>query len=224
MFFKQLANLAGAMLFSNVLVGLAFGAEICGSLNNAYGPFDYRSDKDKLPIVEGAHFTLEVETLKAGKSGSLGGDIDYTLRAFPNHPRALLAMVRLGDKLKVERVPGAHYTVACFLDRAVRFRPDDATVRMIFGTYLAKRKKNELALEHLEVAEKNAIDNANVHYNLGLVYFDLGKYDQALRHAHAAYKLGFDLPGLRTKLEKAGKWKEPEPVQSDPETGTTTTK
>jgi tetratricopeptide (TPR) repeat protein len=214
---KSTGKVALAVLCSFAFMHHASGAELCGELGNAYGPYDYWSDKDKLGIVERAHFTPEVESLKAGKSSTLGGDIAYTLRAFPNHPRALLAMVRLGERLKVDRPPGSQYTVACFLDRAVRFRPDDAMARMIYGTYLAKRKKNELALEHLEIAEKNATDNANVHYNLGLVYSDLGKYDQALSHAHAAYRLGFNLPGLRDKLVRAGKWKDPEPEVVKPE-------
>lgn len=220
MMFRSARNVAFAVLCSLFFLNQAFGDESCGSLRNAYGPYDYWSDKDKLPIVEGAHFTPEVETLKAGKSSTLGGDIDYTLRAFPNHPRALLAMVRLGERLKSDRPGGAHYSVACFLDRAIRFRPDDAMARMIFGTYLAKRKKNELALQHLEIAEKNASDNANVHYNLGLVYFDLGKYDKSLSHAHKAYRLGFELPGLRAKLEKAGKWQDAVASQPEPEAET----
>src|SRR4051794_26054278 len=67
----------------------------CGSLANAYGPFDYRStDKTALNMVEGPHFPPKVEALISGNSGPIGAELGYTLRAFPNHHRALLAVMR----------------------------------------------------------------------------------------------------------------------------------
>ena len=45
---------------------------------------------------------------------------------------------------------------------------------------------------------------------MGLLYTDLKRYDDALRHAHRAYALGFPLPGLQRKLARAGKWRDPE--------------
>jgi tetratricopeptide (TPR) repeat protein len=181
----------------------------CGSLQNAYGPFDYRSDKDKLPIVEGAHFTTEVASLVRGNTAERpGGDIDYTLRAFPNHPGALMSMVRLGEKEKTAKPHLSRYTVECWLYRAVRFRNDDATVKMIYASFLAKRGSNAEALKQLNEAVQLGEDSANLHYNIGLIYFNLGKYDEALNHAHIAYQAGFPLPGLRDKLKRAGKWRE----------------
>jgi tetratricopeptide (TPR) repeat protein len=180
----------------------------CGPLQNGYGPFDYRSDKDKLPIVEGAHFTSEVANLVRGNTGALGGDIDYTLRAFPNHSGALMSMVRLGDKEKTVKPSGSRYTVECWLYRAVRFRDDDATVKMIYANYLAKKGRNAEALKQLNEAVQRGEDSANLQYNIGLVYFNLGKFDEALNYAHSAYQAGFPLPGLRDKLKKAGKWRE----------------
>ncbi len=212
-----MTNMKAARLFLGLalwamVIGFANAYEECGSLQNAYGPFDYWSDKDKLGIVEGAHFTPDVENLVKGQSGDLGRDIDYTLRAFPNHPRALFTVVRFGEKSKKERPRGVRYTVRCYLERAIRFRPNDATARMIYGIYLVNHKKNTEALAQLEVAKEHAGDNANLHYNLGLLYFDLGKYDKALKHAHVAYRMGFNLPGLRGKLEKEGKWQDLPPT------------
>jgi tetratricopeptide (TPR) repeat protein len=181
----------------------------CGPLQNAYGPFDYRSDKDKLPIVEGAHFTPEVASLIRGKTGPIGGDLDYTLRAFPNHPEALMAMVRLGEKEKTTKPTGTRYTVECWLHRAVRFRDNDASAKMIYAIYLAKKGHSIEALKQLNGAAELNPDSANLQYNIGLVYFDLGKFDESLKYAHLAYQAGFPLPGLRDKLKRAGKWKEP---------------
>ncbi len=47
--------------------------------------------------------------------------------------------------------------------------------------------------------------SAEINYNLGLVYLELGQLDDAVRHAELAYEQGFPLPGLRAKLEKLGR-------------------
>ena len=65
------------------------------------------------------------------------------------------------------------------------------------------------AVAQLEEAEKLIGENANIHYNMGLAYFDLGKFEASLRHAHRAYALGFPLEGLRNRLKRAGKWQAP---------------
>ena len=181
---------------------------ICGSLRNAYGPFDYRSDKKELDLVEAYHFTPEVANLVSGANGYLGGDLDYTLRAFPNHPGALMAMVRFAEREKTDKPSHAHYTVECYLYRALRFRPDDGMVRMIYATYLAKKGRNTEALKQLNDAVALGESSANLYYNIGLVYFGLKDYDNALTNAQKAYQMGFPLPGLREKLRKIGKWQE----------------
>lgn len=193
--------------------------ETCGSLRNGYGPFDYRTEKPKLEIVEGAHFLPFVENLQRGNTSTTpGGDIDYTLRASPNHHRALLAMMNLAKKEKTEKPRGSRYSISCWLDRAERFAPDDGMVKMLYGVYLLRRGETEQGAKKLEEALTLAGDNANVYYNLGLAYFDLKDYDKALASAHKAYQLGFQLPGLRQKLEKIGKWKDlPSPAVSQPE-------
>ncbi len=181
----------------------------CGPLQNAYGPYDYRTaGAYEKQLVEGAHFTRNVETLQRGNSGPLGAEIDYTLRAFPNHPRALMAMMKLGERDKTERPRGARYSVACYFERAVRFQPDDPTARLLRGIYLVEKKQRAAALPDLEFAREHAGDDANVHYNLGLTYFDLQEYDKALDHAKKAYALGFPLQGLKNKLKGAKKWQD----------------
>ena len=157
--------------------------------------------------MEDYHFTPPVEELKHGKSGlTIGGDIDYTLRAIPNHYRALVAMMNLGFKGKKDPPPGAGFPVECYFDRAIRFRPEDGAVRTIYGIYLFRRGKMTDAITQFETAEKLGDNSGNLHYNAGLVYFELGDYDKAVAHAKQAAELGFALPGLRDKLTKIGKW------------------
>jgi Flp pilus assembly protein TadD len=188
----------------------ARAAENCGDLKNHFGPYDYRRDKAQLVPVEHNHFDAEVENLVRGKNSTLVGDIQYTLHAFPNHHRALRSVARLVGRFPGrEKVPGMAYSVPCYFDRAIRFSPDDGAVRMIYAFYLAKNGKPSEAVTQLKEAEKLVGDNANLHYNLGLAYVDLKDYDNALAHAHRAYQLGFPLPGLKNKLERAGKWRNP---------------
>jgi len=180
----------------------------CGSLANAYGPYDYRSDRDKLSIVETRHFTTEVELLIKGSRGYLGGDLDYTLRAFPNHPKALLSMMRYGERLKLPQVPNAHYSVECYFLRAVAFKPDDTTARMLYATFLENQSRRAEALAQLAAAESYADDYGFTHYNLGLMYFDLGEFEKSQDQAKLALTLGFARPNLKNKLVAAGHWED----------------
>ena len=186
------------------------GPAACGSLENGYGPFDYRAtDAPRRAIVEKFHFTPKVETLQGGSTASTpGGDLAYTLRAFPNHPRALMATIKFSERTKKDPPPEMVYTVHCWLDRAERFKSDDATVKMLFGIYLIRAGKAREAIPKLESALELSDNDANTLYNLGLAYFDLKEFDKSLELAHRAYALGFPLPGLRDKLRRAGKWKD----------------
>lgn len=184
----------------------------CGSLQNHYGPFDYRSaTPSEKHLVERAHFTPAVEQLKSGKSSYLGADLSYTLSVYPNHSRALMAIAKLAMREKTDKPAYSTYSVRCWFDRAIRFRPEDPNVRMIYGMYLINNKKYKEALEHLEIAANEDKDNANLNYNIGLAYFELKQYEEALVFAHRAQALGFSLPGLKNKLARLGKWREPPP-------------
>lgn len=180
----------------------------CGPLASygQYGPFDYRTSKAQLMVVEANHFNSDVEMLRRGQAGILGSDIDYTLRASPNHHRALMSMANLVLKTRNSKPPGANYTIECYFERASRLAPDDAAVPMIKGIFLDRIGKKQEALAALKDSERLAPENANVQYNIGLIYFDLKQYDQSLQYAQKAYARGFQLQGLKNKLQAAGKW------------------
>lgn len=189
----------------------------CGALfaEGQYGPYDYRKDLDKLPIVLGAHFTPVVESLLRGTTGQRPGpDIDYTLRAIPNNPRALLAMMRLGEKEKTSQPSGSRYTVECWFERAIRFRPDDHVVRMIYTSFLTKNNRKPEAMQQLEMVLGSATDNPFTYFNVGLLYFDMDEPGKALIQAHKAMELGLTKTELRDKLQAVGKWTEPAEVSA----------
>jgi tetratricopeptide (TPR) repeat protein len=184
----------------------------CGPLRppGQYGPLDFRTDRDKIGVVVNNHFLPEVENLLRGHSSiTPGGDIDFTLRAIPNHPNALMSMMLLGEKEKSDQPVGSRYTVECWFERAIRFRPDDYVARMIYTSFLTKKNRKADALRQLDVILANAKDNPFTYNNVGLLYFDLGEYPQALAQAHKSIELGLDRPALRDKLTAVGKWAEP---------------
>lgn len=182
----------------------------CGSLANGYGPFDYRTTfGEPKRLVEGAHFPPMVENLVKGHRGYLGGDIDYTLRAFPNHHRALLSMMNYRIRSKQDPPPNMRYTAECYFDRAVRFRPNDGAVKMLYGFYLLKLERNEEAISLFNEARGLIGEDPNLNYNLGLAYLKLKDYDKALEFAHKAYAGGFPLPGLKRLLQDKGHWVDP---------------
>ncbi len=202
------ATLSGAVAASELPIS-------CGTLATHYGPYDYRVDTARLPIVEKHHFTPEMERLAHRGSAS---QIEYTLRAFPNHHRALMSLMRLGEKTKSERPGRLTITVECFMLRAEHFAPEDPVVRMISGVYYLKRQKPSLAIERLEIAQKLGSSDPNLLYNLGLAYLDLGDKPKALDFAHQALAAGFPLEGLKNRLKRAGAWREPTVSHGRPET------
>ncbi len=184
-------------------------AEACGPVwgTRHWGPFDYRrpvAGAGGLGIVERAHFTPKVEAGLGGSTGPIGGDLNYTLRAFPNHHRALLTTARVTKRMKNDQIPGLEWPMECYFERAIRFAPDDAVVRNLYAQWLGDRKRPKEAEFQLEAALRLAGDNPLTHYNIGLLYFDLGNLPAASRQALRARELGWLRSDLIDKLAAAG--------------------
>ncbi len=204
-----------------LLLALALGARLacaqevpgCGDLRDSTGPFDYRTVEPKTrALVESYHFTVGVEKLFAGHTGKIGGDLDYTLRAMPNHHRALISMMTYGQRLKLPHVPAAKFSVECYFKRALQFAADDTIARLLYATYLFRNGRDTEADGQISITIQEAGDNGFSHYNIGMVLAEQGRYDQALQQAHRAAALGFDRPQLREVLVQAGRWQEPAPA------------
>ena len=204
---KLVYPLAAALL---LLSGSAYAqkrTQFCGELTNHYGPFDYRNPSSfNLSLVENAHFTPEVEAGLKGVTGDIGGDMDYTLRAIPNHSRALAAMAKVGLRDKKLHLRSAKYPVECYFYRALRFAPDDAMVKAVYGNYLFALGRTDDALEQFKTASEMLPADPTINYNTGLAYFKKKDYASARRHAKLAYDQGFPLPGLKSKLASVGQW------------------
>lgn len=182
----------------------------CGYLANAYGPFDYRKERGRaLGIVDFAHFNSDVRNLRHGQSGSLGGDLDYVLRASPNHHQALSTIAEWGVRLKTRQPPGLKRSIDCYFERGSRFQPDDLVVRMLYASFLQRMDQKADALQILVPLEQLDGLEAYTHQNLGMLLMDLDEPERALVQAWKARKMGWIRPGLKERLERAGKWREP---------------
>jgi tetratricopeptide (TPR) repeat protein len=213
---KYLQNIIGILIFSVPLTALA-EYDACGPIerrDGGYGPYDYTDPSDyrnKLPVVNLHHFNGRVENLVGGfkeETPRPTGDITYVLHAFPNHHRALNAIVRLSWRENTPKPAGSKYSVDCWFDRAIRWRPADGMVRMIYANYLSSTrvKRFKEAIPHYELAEQKLKNNSNLFYNMGLLYFNLKDYEKSRDYARKAYAGGFPLSGLKDMLVKAGKW------------------
>lgn len=191
-------------------VGTEINGAPCRGKRQAYGPYDYTRPDHRgasLRLVEGAHFMPRVNQLVEDKADStVINDIDYTLRAFPNHHGALYAVTRywfLPDSNK--RVSNKRLTTPpeCYFQRAINFKPNDGTAIMLYGLYLHRLNRHNDALQQYKLAE-TVQESAQLSYNMGLLYFDMKKYEDSMAYAKKAYAQGYPLPGLSNKLKNKG--------------------
>ena len=187
------------------------GVPCRGGMEN-FGPFDYLK-RNQLPnelgVVERYHFSSAVEQLIRGQTNSSPlGDISYTLKAWPNHHRALYSVIRHRISLwsNNKRYPARFPPAECYLQRAIKFSPNDATVYMLYGILLHRTNHQKQAL--IQYRKAYEIDSTNVQtkYNLGLLLTELKKYSEAKKYALELYSRGYPLPGLKDKLKQAGHW------------------
>jgi tetratricopeptide (TPR) repeat protein len=171
---------------------------------------DYRAPAAQLRIqqIESNHFDRETELLIRGKTGSIGADIDFLLRYIPNHPRGLVALVRLALRENNPKPAGVSIPVECHLLRALAFVPNDPAVLAIYGSFLLRINRIADAYARLKEAEQLDPNNATLLYNLGLAAVGVGDLSAARSYAERAYAGGIELPGLRDHLRKAGQWKD----------------
>jgi tetratricopeptide (TPR) repeat protein len=178
----------------------------CRPIDNA--PLnDYRrrdSMKWNIEDVKKNHLDPAMAKMNTGDfSEGVLSDVKFILNWYPNHYPALEALIRydLGGGKFYE-----YNNTECYLDRARKFAPDDPNVSLYEGYYFWKKGNTARAIGAYKDALELDPKSADAHYNIGLLYVQIGNFKEANAHAHAAYSLGYPLPGLRRKLEKAGHW------------------
>ena len=172
------------------------------------GPYDYRTEKRALAIVDGRHFTTRVENLIGVETRLLASEFSFTLHGYPNHHRALAALVRWAEREKSDQPGNLDYSVDCYFRRALVWRPDDNIVRLMYADYLIRRGKAVEAGSHMDQVLATNPESPLTHYTLGLLYLRIERYDEALARAHKAIETGVPHGELRKKLQDLGRWRD----------------
>jgi tetratricopeptide (TPR) repeat protein len=157
------------------------------------------------------HLSKAQRNIAEGNHQYVMPDLHFVLRRVPNHERALKLLIDFGRSGKRD---GRYKPLECYFYWAQSFVPEDPVVWNSGGYFFFMQKNVPMARAWWQRALEVAPDDAEVHYNLGLVYFSEKDFVKAREHAWSAYSAGFALPGLRNKLVKAGQWREP-PVKQD---------
>lgn len=190
-------------------VGKTAEGKPCSGGQPTSGPFDYLKRGQfagQLQVVEEHHFDKNVEKLIKGISTEPMGDIDFTLRAFPNHHRALRSAMNF--RLMHERWPKRSKGVRaeCYLQRAINFSPRDDVLHSMLAYTLHKLDQPERAIEHYKAAIERAPSDMMLQYNIGLALTEAERYPEARAYAETVYAVGFPLPALKRRLLEAGHW------------------
>ena len=176
------------------------------------GKRDYRArDLNKQNQIDWAdhdygHIRPAEEALHAGKLDfEVMRNLHFVLHKIPNHEKALRLLIEwdLAGGQDTNYAPPR-----CYFAWARSFAPDDMVV-WNYGAYYFWRKGD---VRRAEQWWGRALtldpENAELHYNLGLLALQESDYESARAHARAAYQAGYPLPGLRDALEQAGQWRD----------------
>lgn len=184
----------------------------CGLWTGFYGPIDYRSAAGPTRRrVESVHFDEYVPQYLAWANNKpfdryIAANFGYTLRAFPNHPTALLLMEQIGRRLRTDAIPGSYYPLECWYVRGLQAVPSDPMVRAHYGIYLAFRGRDEEARRNLDIGDRGLCWSRTMQYEIGLANLKLDAFELAQKNAMRAERMGLALPYLKKQLTDAGRW------------------
>lgn len=206
--------IASALIWLST-AGAQAASNVCGPLSipNKYGPYDYRlAPQSQRDLVEHAHFTEDVATLRKPVFQFFGPDLHYTLWAFPNHPRALLTLIALTQKENTQQPKLLTYTAECYFERALRFtslsRSEDPMVRMIYALYLKTVSRKADAIAQLAFVEQLPDAAPMTIYNVAKLYLDLEEFDRSKAAMKKAVELGVPYVDVIESLRKSRHWDE----------------
>lgn len=173
------------------------------------GDFDYyaprvgSNDITRYNNVMGHHLAPGIEQMRLGQYVGALAHFEFILRYYANQPQTLVALSELCDKW---RAPSCDAAADHWFRKAIERNPGASQSHVVMAMHLHRKNKLDESVKYYKQAIDLAPDSVNAHYNLGLAYTDLKKFDLANQHAQVAYSKGVTLPALRTRLQKAGKW------------------
>lgn len=155
----------------------------------------------RVRVAEQYHLEPGLQAERRNQFAEAYSHWDFILRWVPNHIPVLRKMIDLVVLHKRADL------ALPYLEEAQAFCPTCASVATVYGIYYQRLGQLDKAIEKYKKALEIDEYSIDAHYNLGLVLVEKGKFTEANEHAQLAYEYGHRLPGLRTKLQKAGAWK-----------------
>lgn len=135
---------------------------------------------------------------------SANAEMTYTFTRIP-HSSPLYSTVAY-NLSQVHKAMGRTDDAIATVQRAIDAAPTDARGYIALALLYRDLKKLTLAREILEKGNEVSGDQSpELHYNLGLISFELRDYDAAQVYAAKAYEKGYPLPGLKQMLSKVGR-------------------
>ena len=194
---------AAAFLIAILQLGsLPTLAQVAANLDY-YAPRTLDSEKQHFANVTNYHIPPGQDDLAKARYITAVAHAEFVLRYFPNHPQALSLLSAACLTWKNSRCDA---TADEWFQKAIARNPDAAPTYVLYALHLHRKERLKEAVEAYRRAIELAPESINAHYNLAIAYMDLKQYDLANQHAQKSYQLGASPPGLRARLEKAGKW------------------
>jgi hypothetical protein len=203
------------------------------NVDGQFGPYDYyRPPKPAaIALVERPHLGFVVaDQLRKKEYCGYQSNLNYTLRAFPNHPKALVMMAEylashspcpaqqeptsvassvwaIENNNWQERNMDFYFQTALnFMTEDTRVIPKHAETHVLYGDWLRKNGRADEAMKQYEAARALEPGYANMYYGLGMLYLDQKNIHKATENAKKAYALGKPPNDLKDRLVAAGAW------------------
>ncbi len=144
-----------------------------------------KSPRSYLTILEGAHVATIPGWISKGRLDNAVLDIDYTLRAFPNHPQALQFAGLVSQLTK-----NPLWAIRCF-ENAVGAYPQNAFTHMQYGWHLITTGRIGDGIDRLKLSIQMDPTLSAGHAGLAHAYAKKGDLEQAQEAAKKARELGF---------------------------------
>lgn len=146
----------------------------------------YPEVKNLLLSVEVNHMHQRVfDDLKAGRFEGVLPDVKYTLKRFPNHPKALLLLGTVSKLMNDVSLPVQYYK------KALTLYPQYAITHAQYGAYLVKIEQVDAGIERLNQALEIDPKLTFAHVWLARAYFKGGNRELGGRAAKEAEALGY---------------------------------
>lgn len=137
--------------------------------------------------------------------GSANSEVSYTFERIPK-TSPIYATVSI-SLAQIYKDLGKSEDAIEYIQQAIDANPADYRPYVGLALLYRDMKRLDMARDTLLTGDKESGgQSSEIHYNLGLLYFELKEMDNAVAYAKKAYEEQYPLPGLQEKLKRAGHW------------------